>query len=64
MSERETFELVAFQDGNWWMVFVPELIQSTQSETTEEIEAMGRDLIATVLDVEPDSFDVEVTWHD
>lgn len=45
--------------SGWWAVDVPELDGVyTQARRLDQVEAMARDAIALVLDVEPDSFEV------
>lgn len=58
-SERPRYTVTATPDGPFWFLqFVerPELY--TQARHGGEIEHMARDLIATVDEVEPDSFDL------
>jgi hypothetical protein len=58
----KTYEAVAERDerdGRWWLVRVPG-VGITQARRLSEVEPMARDLIATVLDVAADSFEVRV----
>lgn len=50
----------AERDGRFWLVHVPEIDQWTQARNLREVEPMARDLIATLLEVEPTSFAVDV----
>lgn len=57
----KTYTARAIRSGNWWAIEVPELEGVfTQARRLDQVEAMARDAIAGVLDVEPDSFDVVV----
>lgn len=49
------------RDGRFWMIHVQELDLVTQARNLGEIELMARDLIAIMEEVEPDSFDLDVT---
>lgn len=55
---RKTYQLVATREGQWWIVDVPELDYRTQARKLDQVEHMGRDLIALMEDVPADSFDV------
>jgi DNA-directed RNA polymerase specialized sigma subunit len=48
------------RDGKFWMVRVPEISRATQARHVREIEAMARDLIAIIVDVPADSFELAV----
>ncbi|MFE6923645.1 hypothetical protein ACFVAV_21655 [Nocardia sp. NPDC057663] len=50
----------AERDGRFWLVHVPEIDQWTQARNLREVEPMARDLIATLLEVAPTSFAVDV----
>ena len=55
-----TYALDVSRDGRWWSIYAPEIDLHTQALKLSEVEEMGRDLIAGMLDVAPDSFDVDV----
>ena len=58
---RPAYRAVAERDGSWWAIRVPELRGVySQARRLADVEAMARDVIALVLDVAPDSFDVSV----
>ncbi len=59
--DRKTYRVDATREGRWWIVSVPAIDYRTQARALGEIEEMGRDLISTMEDVEPDSFDVELS---
>jgi len=48
------------RDGRLWLIHVPEIDRYTQARNLREVETMARDLVAVMLDVEPDSFDLVV----
>ena len=55
---RKTYQLTATREGQWWIIDVPELDYRTQARKLDQVEHMGRDLIALMEDVPADSFDV------
>lgn len=57
----KSYNVRAERDGRWWLVHVPELDALTQARRYTEVEEMARSLIAVTLDVEPDSFDLDVS---
>lgn len=48
------------RDGRFWLVHVPEIDRYTQARNLREVEAMARDLVAVMLEVEPDSFELDI----
>lgn len=60
MVRRKTYEVTAERSGKYWAVEVAG-VGPTQGRTLAEVETMARDLIAIHKDVEPDSFDVDIT---
>ncbi len=52
----KTYDVNVERDGKFWFVDVPAVKRATQARTLAEVEVMARDLIAIMLDVEPDSF--------
>ncbi len=58
--DRKMYRVDATREGRWWIVSVPAIDYRTQARALGEIEEMGRDLIATMEDVEPNSFDVDL----
>ncbi|GLI27479.1 hypothetical protein ARHIZOSPH14_17210 [Agromyces rhizosphaerae] len=63
MSQRKAYRANARRDGRWWLVEVPELDTVGQARNTAEVEEVAREVIALWLDVEPDAFDVAVTFE-
>ncbi|MGW4090059.1 hypothetical protein [Nocardia sp. NPDC004750] len=45
----------------YWLVHVPEIDQWTQARNLREVDEMARDLIALMEEVDPKSFEIEVT---
>ncbi|MGC4889199.1 type II toxin-antitoxin system HicB family antitoxin [Micromonospora sp. DT227] len=49
------------RSGGWWAITVPEITGVfSQARRLDQVEKMAREAIALMLDVKPDSFDVEV----
>ena len=58
---RARYEVTAQRDGRWWLVRVPEVRGAiTQARRLEQVEAMAREVVSLLLDVAPDSFDLDV----
>ncbi|HYK27253.1 MAG TPA: hypothetical protein VEV61_04735 [Streptosporangiaceae bacterium] len=66
-----TYQIKAWHEDDWWLARVvggsetadrAPLNAVTQARSLAKIESMGRDLIATILDADEDSFDVEVDY--
>lgn len=55
-----TYDVVAEQDGAFWLLRIPELDGVTQARNREEIETMAREYIAITLDVPADSFSLAI----
>lgn len=51
---------VAERDGDWWLITVPELDIVTQARRLDQIDHQARDLIATWLDVDYATVEVDV----
>jgi hypothetical protein len=48
--------------GRWWLIDVPEVPAAhSQARRLDQAEDVARDLIALMADVDPDSFDVDIT---
>lgn len=62
----DTYEAVVSRVGRWWHIVVPQAgpLAMTQARRLAEAEYMARDLIAALLDVPADSFDVSVRLND
>lgn len=60
MAEVNTYVVNVTREGRFWHIDVPEIDRVTQARNVAEIELMARDLIAIMLEVEPDSFDIDV----
>lgn len=58
---RKTYTATAARDDGWWFLIVPEVKGAyTQARRLDQAEAMVRDVLAMVLAVDEDSFDVEI----
>lgn len=66
-----TYHVRVERGDRYWLVHVVELDRWTQARTLRDVEPMARDLVATMADAAPDSFDLttdialpdEVTTH-
>ncbi len=66
-----TYHVRVERGDRYWLVHVVEIDRWTQTRTLREVEPMVRDLVATMADAAPDSFDLitdialpdEVTTH-
>ncbi|MFI6391103.1 hypothetical protein [Nonomuraea sp. NPDC050540] len=63
MSERDIYTITATRSDGWWALTVsgPGLKRAypTQVKRLEQAEEMARDLVATMLDTEPDKIDAD-----
>jgi hypothetical protein len=58
---RPAYTVTAKRDGRWWFVRVHEIPGAiTQARRLDQVDAMARDVVSLLLDVKPDSFDLEV----
>ena len=55
-----TYEAHVSRDGKWWMISIPKLGALTQARHLSEVERMARSLIAITLDVDTDSFCIDI----
>jgi predicted RNase H-like HicB family nuclease len=60
ITSKHVYDAVVTRDGKWWMIEVPELGVITQALSENEVEYMVTDLIVAWLDVEPDTFSVNL----
>jgi hypothetical protein len=68
---KPTYQVRIWQEDDWWLARVMAATDSadtsplnalTQARNLAKIESMGRDLIATILDVDEDDFDVKFEY--
>lgn len=68
---KPTYEVKAWQEDDWWLARVvaasdnadtAPLNSLTQARTLTKVEPMARDLIATILDEDEDTFDLELHY--
>jgi predicted RNase H-like HicB family nuclease len=58
---RPMYTVTAQRDGRWWFVRVPEVPGAiTQARRLDQVEAMAREVVSLLLEVAPDSFDLDV----
>lgn len=58
---RPKYKVTAQRDGRWWFVRVPEVPGAvTQARRLDQVEAMAREVVSLLLEVPPDSFDLDV----
>lgn len=56
-----TYHAQVKRGDKYWVIYVPEVDRYTQARHVREIETMARDLVAVMVEAEPDSFDLEVS---
>lgn len=56
----KSYQVRAQREGKFWLLSVPELDLMTQARRLTEADEMARDLIATWLEVAPDSFAIDL----
>jgi len=58
---RKTYTARCQRAGDWWAISVPELRGvHTQARRLQGVEAIARDAIALLMDIDPDSFDIRL----
>ena len=58
---RPMYTVTAQRDGRWWFVRVPEVRGAiTQARRLDQVEAMAREVVSLLLEVAPNSFDLDV----
>lgn len=58
VAQVKTIHATAERDGNWWLVYVPEVDRWTQARKLADVAPMASDLAALMMQVDPE--DVEV----
>ncbi|GAB3611545.1 hypothetical protein GCM10027414_36710 [Humibacter ginsengiterrae] len=61
MAERKTYKATASRDGRWWLVKVDDPDTAGQARDLNEVEEVAREVIGLWFDIDPDSFDVDIT---
>ncbi len=61
---RDVYTARVSPDGDALLIEVPEIDRVTQALHRGEVDVMARDLIAIMVEVEPDSFDLRIEWED
>jgi hypothetical protein len=62
----DTYNAIVSRVGRWWHIVVPKAgpLAMTQARRLSEAEYMARDLVATLLEIPADSFDVTIQLKD
>lgn len=60
MAVTDSYTAEVERDGRFWLVWVPEVERVTQARNLREVEPIARDLVAMMLEIAPDSFDLEI----
>lgn len=60
MAQMITYHAHVTRDGAGWHVYVPEVERVTAARHLREVDSMARDLIAGMLDLDPDSLALDV----
>ena len=60
----KTYRVDVVRDEGWWIMHarIPRTITYSQAKRVDDVEPMIRDAIAGVLDVDPESFAIELTF--
>ena len=60
----KTYRVDVVRDEGWWIMHarIPRTIIYSQAKRVDDVEPMIRDAIAGVLDVEPESFAIDLTF--
>src|SRR6266542_4230663 len=59
----DTYHARVERGDRYWLVRVHEVDRWTQARHLREVEEMARDLVAVMLEVDPNSFQLEVTYE-
>jgi Uncharacterized conserved protein len=60
----KTYEVHVFRHDKWWVIEIPDVRGAhSQARHLREVELMARDVIALMLEVSEDSFDIDVHVH-
>lgn len=58
---KPTYGVLAIRSGRWWAIEVPELRGvHSQARRLDQVESMAREVIALMLEVSEDSFDLTI----
>jgi hypothetical protein len=61
MVERKTYQATASRDGRWWLVTVKDPDTVGQARDLGEVEDVAHEVIGLWFDIDPNSFDVNMT---
>ncbi|PPF25750.1 MULTISPECIES: antitoxin HicB [unclassified Rathayibacter] len=62
-TSQRSFEAIVTREGRWWMIAVPALDAVTQARSIKEVQFMATELVAALLNVEPDQVSVNLTYE-
>lgn len=58
----KTYSVHVQRDGDWWGIDIPEVDGGfSQAKRLDQVEAMAREVVALLLDVPEDSFELDVS---
>lgn len=60
MSEQMAYRATVAREPGWWIVTIPELSLVTQARRLRDVQRMATDVVATWLDVDPATVNVQV----
>jgi hypothetical protein len=59
----DTYHAHVERGDRYWLIHVREVDRWTQARHVREVEEMARDLVAVMLEIDPDSFELEVAYQ-
>lgn len=62
-TSQRSFEATVTREGRWWMIAVPALDAVTQALSLTDVQLMATDVVAALLDVDPDDVTVSLTYE-
>lgn len=62
-TSQRSFEATVTREGRWWMIAVPALDAVTQALSLTDVQLMATDVVAALLDVDPDDVTVSLSYE-